>query len=167
MVSWGGKLKEIAAMEMIRRISRRAYGDCKCCQNYEHLFGGALDVSQLIVEEFSERWESILNKYEKHVNSQEILHVVVFGLWSLWKTRNSAVFEGTITNPTIMVISLQAQVQEYRVAQMLTKPLINELPCPQDCAQSVPNSWTKPAHGWVKANCDRAWLNQTQKGGAG
>ncbi|CAL2226371.1 unnamed protein product [Prunus armeniaca] len=66
-----------------------------------------------------------------------------------------------------MVISLQAQVQEYRVAQMSTKPLINELPCPQDCAQSVPNSWTKPAHGWVKANCDRAWLKQTQKGGAG
>ncbi|CAB4292843.1 unnamed protein product [Prunus armeniaca] len=119
------------------------------------------------LEEFSDCWESILKKYEKHVNSQEILHVVVFGLWSLWKTRNSAVFEGTITNPTIMVISLQAQVQEYRVAQMSTKPLINELPCPQDCAQSVPNSWTKPAHGWVKANCDRAWLKQTQKGGAG
>ncbi|CAL8990872.1 unnamed protein product, partial [Prunus brigantina] len=130
-------------------------------------FGSSLqlDASQLIVEEFSEYWESILKKYEKHVNSQEILHVVVFGRRRLWNTRNSAVFEGTIIDPTTMVRSLQAQVQENRVAQMSAKPLINELPRPPDHAQSVPNSWTKPAHGWVKANCDRAWLQQMQKVG--
>ncbi|CAB4299644.1 unnamed protein product [Prunus armeniaca] len=112
-----------------------------------------LDASQLIGEEFIECWDSILKKYEKHVNSQEI--------------RNSAVFEGTITDPTTMVGSLQAQVQEYRAAQMSAKPLINELPRRPDHAQSVPNSWTKPTHGWVKANCEGAWLQQTQRGGAG
>ncbi|XP_021818901.1 uncharacterized protein LOC110760860 [Prunus avium] len=129
--------------------------------------GYTLDVLQLVGEEFSECWESILKKYEKNVNFQEILQVVVFGLWRLWKTRNSAVFEGTVTDPTTMVRSLQAQVQEYRAALMSANPLINELPRLLDRAQSGSASWVKPAHGWVKANCDGAWLQQTQRGGAG
>lgn len=112
----------------------------------------------MVGEEFSDCWESILKKYEKTVNLQEILHVVVFGLWRLWKTRNSAVFEGTITDPATTVRSLQAQVQEYRVALLSAKPLINELACSPNRAPSVPKLWTKPAHSWVKANCDGAWL---------
>ncbi|CAL2239591.1 unnamed protein product [Prunus armeniaca] len=126
-----------------------------------------LDASQLIGEEFSECWDNLLQKYEKHRNSQEILQVVVFGLWRLWKTRNSAVFEGSVMDPTTMVGCLHAQVQEYRAARVAAKPLINELPRPLDRVQQVPTAWTKPPHGWVKANCDGAWLQQTQKGGAG
>ncbi|CAL9018674.1 unnamed protein product [Prunus brigantina] len=70
-------------------------------------------------------------------------------------------------DPTTMVGCLQAQVQEYRAAQMATKPLLNELPRPPDRVQQVPTEWTKPPHGWAKANCDDAWLQQTQRGGAG
>ncbi|CAL8120246.1 unnamed protein product [Prunus armeniaca] len=138
-------------------LGGKAEGECSHGNDQKNFWNSIwrlqLDASQLIGEEFIECWDSILKKYEKHVNSQEI--------------RNSAVFEGTITDPTTMVGSLQAQVQEYRAAQMSAKPLINELPRRPDHAQSVPNSWTKPTHGWVKANCDGAWLQQTQRGGAG
>ncbi|CAB4278429.1 unnamed protein product [Prunus armeniaca] len=102
-----------------------------------------------------------------HPFIQEILQVVVFGLWRLWKTRNSAVFEGSVMDPTTMVGCLHAQVQEYRAARMAAKPLINKLPRPPDRVQQMPTAWTKPPHGWVKANCDGAWLQQTQKGGVG
>ncbi|CAL9001925.1 unnamed protein product [Prunus brigantina] len=35
---------------------------------------------------------------------------------------------------------------------MAAKPLINELPRPPDRVQQVPTAWTKPPHGWIKAN---------------
>lgn len=73
-----------------------------------------VDVLQLNGEEFSECWKSLLNKYEKTGNFKEILQVVVFGLWRSWKTRNSVVFKGIITDLAAMVSCLQAQVQEYR-----------------------------------------------------
>ncbi|CAB4306970.1 unnamed protein product [Prunus armeniaca] len=148
-------------------LGGKAEGECsygndrkKCWKSIWRL---QLDASQLIGEEFSKCWDNLLQKYEKHQNSQEILQVVVFGLWRLWKTRNSAVFEGSVMDPTTMVGCLHAQVQEYRAARMAAKPLINELPRPPDRVQQVPTAWTKPPHGWVKANCDEAWLQQTQK----
>ncbi|BFG21532.1 hypothetical protein CerSpe_078060 [Prunus speciosa] len=181
---WRGCRNALAVKGNLRRRSVDVDNTCALCghegESQVHLFfrceharvfwfGSSLqlDVLQLVGEEFSECWESILKKYENHLNYQEILQVVVFGLWCLWKTRNSAVFEGIVTDPTTMVRCLQAQVQEYRAALMSAKPLINELPRPPDPAQSGPALWTKPAHGWVKANCDEAWLQQTHRGGAG
>ncbi|CAL8112885.1 unnamed protein product [Prunus armeniaca] len=156
---WRSCRNALAVKGNLRRRSVDVDNTCVLC--------GCEGESQLIGEEFSECWDNLLQKYEKHRNSQEILQVVVFGLWRLWKTRNNAVFEGSVMDPTTMVGCLHAQVQEDRAARVAAKPLINELPCPPDRVQQVPTAWTKPPHGWVKANCDGAWLQQTQKGGVG
>ncbi|CAB4299175.1 unnamed protein product [Prunus armeniaca] len=110
-----------------------------------------LDASQLIGEELV----SAGTTYYRSMRSIGTLKKFTsggFGLWRLWKTRNSAVFEGSVMDPTTMVGCLHAQVQEYRAARVAAKPLINELPRPPDRVQQVPTAWTKPPHGWVKAN---------------
>ncbi|KAI5334695.1 hypothetical protein L3X38_024828 [Prunus dulcis] len=46
-------------------------------------------------------------------------------------------------------------------------PWIYELPRPPDQAQQVQAVWGKPGYGFVKANCDGAWVVQTNMGGVG
>ncbi|CAL9001924.1 unnamed protein product [Prunus brigantina] len=92
-------------------LGGKAEGECSYGNDrkkfWKSIWRLQLDASQLSGEEFSECWDSLLKKYEQHANSQEILQVVVFGLWRLWKTRNSAVFEGQVMDPTTMVGCLQ------------------------------------------------------------
>lgn len=49
--------------------------------------------------------------------------------------------EGLVTAREDVVRCFQAQVQEYRTAQMISKPLINELPCPLDQQKGKDNKW--------------------------
>ena len=56
---------------------------------------------------------------------------------------------------------------EYKEAVTPKAPLVTELPRPPDQAKLVQAVWEKPRHGFVKANCDGAWLVQTNTGGFG
>ncbi|CAL8151686.1 unnamed protein product [Prunus armeniaca] len=58
-------------------------------------------------------------------------------------------------------------VGEYWVVVMPKAPLINELPRPPDQAKQLHVVWKKPRHCFVKANCDGAWVAQTNMGGFG
>ncbi|KAI5313895.1 hypothetical protein L3X38_043079 [Prunus dulcis] len=106
-------------------------------------------------------------EYGRVEHCKEILQCVVFGLWRLWKSRNSDVFDGCIWDPGDFVDQFHSQMQEYKVAQTSTKPVINELPRPPEQHDRSNCKWTKPAQGWKKANCDGAWLKHTQKGSVG
>ncbi|CAL9024181.1 unnamed protein product, partial [Prunus brigantina] len=59
------------------------------------------------------------------------------------------------------------QVGEYNEAVIPKAPLVAELPRPPDQAALVQAVWEKPRHGFVKANCDGAWLVQTNTGAFG
>ena len=120
------------------------------------------EYARLFWSEFSRMLE-----YGRVEHCKEILQCVVFGLWRLWKSRNSDVFDGCIWDPGDFVDQFHSQMQEYKVAQTSTKPVINELPRPPEQHDRSNCKWTKPAQGWKKANCDGAWLKHTQKGSVG
>ncbi|BFG30155.1 hypothetical protein CerSpe_164290 [Prunus speciosa] len=126
-----------------------------------------LDVPQIEGTDFRACWDNLLRKYGRVEHCNEILQCVVFGLWRLWKSRNSVVFYGCIWDPGDCVDDFHSQMQEYKAAQTSTKPLINKLPRPPEQQDRSNCTWTKPAQGWVKANCDGAWLKQMQRGGVG
>ncbi|KAL6283828.1 hypothetical protein ACE6H2_014757 [Prunus campanulata] len=46
-------------------------------------------------------------------------------------------------------------------------PRFNELPRPPDQVKQVQTGWEKPRRGFVKANCDGAWVEHTGIGGIG
>ncbi|CAB4273333.1 unnamed protein product [Prunus armeniaca] len=114
---------------------------------------GRGNLSLVVGEDFIGCWANLLSKSEQVEHYSEILQACAFGLWRIWKTRNGMVFEG--------------QVQEFRIARMCVKPLINELPRSPEVQVEPVTSWQKPPSGVFKVNCDATWMAQTGMGSVG
>lgn len=61
-------------------------------------FGSPLQLDVLTVEggDFLECWKWLCKKYDEVMDTEQLMHWVVCGLWRIWKCRNNAVFEKVI-----------------------------------------------------------------------
>ncbi|CAB4313148.1 unnamed protein product [Prunus armeniaca] len=121
-----------------------------------------LDVNNLAAEDFISTWRYIMTMINSSEHAAEAIQWFVFGLWRIWKARNSVVFDGVQADPAEAVHLLLQQVSEYRIAKQ------NLQPQPlQPASSPVPQSWCKPPPGFLKVNCDAAWSAQRLCGGVG
>ncbi|KAL6195770.1 hypothetical protein ACLB2K_031388 [Fragaria x ananassa] len=75
-------------------------------------------------------------------------------LWSIWKNRNSQLWEGKKQRPSDAAMLSLGWLQEFTIA--------NETPAGQ--AANRQENWLVPASGWLKCNYDGAfWLVHTVK----
>ncbi|XP_021800524.1 uncharacterized protein LOC110744812 [Prunus avium] len=184
MFIWRCCRNVLAVRENLRRRRVDVEADCPLCgdngETEVHLFFRCeiarlfwfatplqLDVLGVDGEDFLSCWECLLQKFAQVDQIDEILQIVAFGLWRIWKGRNAVVFERQTLDPIDLVRCLRMQTNEYRGAHSATMVLRSELVRPPDVTCPPRRTWQKPLPGSVKANCDGAWVAQTKRGGVG
>ncbi|KAH0979836.1 hypothetical protein GBA52_007013 [Prunus armeniaca] len=76
-----------------------------------------LDVRTLGYGDFLACWMALLALYEKRGRVEEVLQLVAFVLWRIWKCRNALVFNGVLVQPCEAVALLLKQVDEFNEVQ--------------------------------------------------
>lgn len=181
---WRGCLNTLAVRDNLRKRHLGGENKCGLCDQEDetqvHLFFRCefarafwfacpiqLDTTTVEGGDFASCWDFLRGKYADCDKPGELMQVLAYGLWRIWKSRNSMVFQGTVITPREAADLLTWQVGEFR-GDGLTKPfLINEFPRPPEQTPQAQHKWGKPRHGVVKVNCDGAWNAQTMKGGYG
>ncbi|XP_075659165.1 uncharacterized protein LOC142629055 [Castanea sativa] len=84
--------------------------------------------------------------------------VFLYTVWSLWKNRNSTVFDNSVPNLTLERVCL-SQAKEYHFCVSKVKQVTPKI--------AIPIKWTKPFPGWHKLNTDGASLGNPGKADGG
>ncbi|CAL8094550.1 unnamed protein product [Prunus armeniaca] len=139
--------------------------------NYARLFWFAcpiqLDVRSLQGGTFADIWLELCDRFAQESRKDELLSSIAYGLWRLWKCRNSLVFEGRPIHPAEAVeimIKQQTDFLQTREKGKETTPI-------QGGGGEHRSLGTQqrscPPLDFVKINCDGAWTSQTLRGGWG
>ena len=82
----------------------------------------------------------------------------LYTVWSLWRNRNSVVFENSVPNSTLEKICL-SQAKEFHFCVSKVNQAAPRI--------WIPIKWSKPPHGWCKLNTDGASFGNPGKAGGG
>ncbi|XP_020421443.1 uncharacterized protein LOC109949733 [Prunus persica] len=160
MFIWRCYRNVLAVRENLRRRRVDVEADCLLCGNNGktevHLFfrceiarlfwfasPSHLDVHGVEGEDFLSCWECLLQKFAQVEKMDEILQIVAFGLWRIWKWRNAVVFERQSLDPMDLVRCLFMRTNEYREVHSTTKVLRSELLRPPDKTGPHRRTWQK------------------------
>jgi len=92
---------------------------------------------------------AMLSELFNRLQSQQQI-LVAMTLWSLWKSRNTKLWEASDTSPASIVTRAKDTLNEWSCMQRAKLPL--------DEAEAY-HSWSKPPAGMIKCNVDTAALN--------
>ena len=84
--------------------------------------------------------------------------IFLYTVWSLWRNRNSVVFENSVPNSTLEKVCL-SQAKEFHYCVSKVKQATPRI--------VIPIKWSKPLPGWCKLNTDGASLGNLGKAGGG
>lgn len=129
-------------------------------------FGSLLQLDVMKVEggDFLECWKWICKKYGEAKETKQLMRWVICGLWQIWKSRNSVVFEKILITPIGALELLSQQVREIVNSGGKVVQQHSDRQCLEGEVQVW---WVKPLFRTIKVNCDRAWCKQTSMGGCG
>ncbi|XP_021833021.1 uncharacterized protein LOC110772850 [Prunus avium] len=125
--------------------------------------------SPLLPKRVSDLIDPILRQWDVHTDSGRdgLLSSIAYGLWRLWKCRNTLVFEGTTVHPAEAVEFMYKQHNEF----LQTKEQGTETTPSYGVGGVQPSmgtqQWSCPPMAFAKINCEGAWTSQTLRGGWG
>ena len=82
-------------------------------------------------------------------------------MWAIWKNRNSQLWENKKQRPSETAMLSLGWLQEFKTANA---PVYTPSNAPSNGRQQ---RWIVPEAGWIKCNCDGAFLASTHRGGSG
>ena len=89
------------------------------------------------------------------------MELIVAVCWSIWHSRNLAIFKNKREDSHLSVAAAEALVQSYRRIQM---PKMSESP---PSSPAIQQKWSYPTEGWFKVNIDAAVKMEQQRTGLG
>ena len=84
--------------------------------------------------------------------------IFLYTVWSLWRNRNSVVFENSVPDSTLEKVCL-SQAKQFHYCVSKVKQATPRI--------VIPIKWSKPLPGWCKLNTDGASLGNLGKAGGG
>ncbi|CAL9014415.1 unnamed protein product [Prunus brigantina] len=120
---WRGCSNILAVRHNLRRRRVQCTGECGFCGLHDetqvHIFFQCpfarafwfasplqLDVNNLAGEDFISTWQHMIKMLNSSEHAAEAIQWFVFGLWRIWKARNSAVFDGVQADLAEVVLLL-------------------------------------------------------------
>ncbi|KAL4304565.1 hypothetical protein GQ457_10G010000 [Hibiscus cannabinus] len=105
---------------------------------------------------FTKWWWRIYNSSFKNAN-QNCMVLIAFLCWNIWKARNKWVFQGIKNDPIEVWQEAAHAAEEFTLSSMLCNPT------PESHNSEVSHSWMPPPPGFVKINCDAAFLSPSKE----
>ncbi|CAL2255004.1 unnamed protein product [Prunus armeniaca] len=135
----------------------------RCCQNY-------LAVQCNLRQRggtFANMWLELCDRFAQESRRDELLRSIAYGLWRLWKCRNSLVFEGIPIHPVEAVKIMIKQQTEFLQTREKGKEMTPIQGGGGEHRSMGTQQWSCPLMDFVKISCDEAWTSQTLHGGWG
>ena len=89
------------------------------------------------------------------------MELIVAVCWSIWHSRNLAIFKNKREDSHLSVAAAEALVQSYKRIQM---PQMSKSP---PTSLAIQQKWSYPPEGWFKVNVDAAVKMEQQRTGLG
>ncbi|XP_059668835.1 uncharacterized protein LOC132313917 [Cornus florida] len=117
------------------------------------------DFSALSFSSFQVGWRFLVHKAMVSSDFANVLSLISFCVWGIWKAQNRLVFEGVLWRPEVVVQKAVASFWEFHDARFLCSSVQPQL------AGALVESWSPPPSGFVKCNFDAAFCRQSSQGG--
>ncbi|CAB4314239.1 unnamed protein product [Prunus armeniaca] len=109
---------------------------------------------------------ALLALYEPRGRLAEVLQLVAFVLWRIWKCRNALVFTGVLVQPCDAVALLLKQVDEFTEVQAAGQTQLQQRGVPPGSVGEAGSVWSCPPPGFVKL-WGMGGSNRKRRGGVG
>ncbi|XP_059635942.1 uncharacterized protein LOC132278145 [Cornus florida] len=119
---------------------------------------------------FTNWWMTLVRKSASKDEGQDVLGLVAYCCWGIWKARNKFVFDGQLSDPSRVVLLACSSFWEFKEASCsLTLTLTSYKYGPDSALFShpSPSRWLPPIDGIVKCNVNASFSSFTQVGGGG
>ncbi|XP_059629898.1 uncharacterized protein LOC132272835 [Cornus florida] len=117
------------------------------------------DFSDLSFSSFRVGWRFPVHKAMVSSDFANVISLISFCVWGIWKARNRLVFKGILWRPKVVVQKAVVSFWEFHDARSLCSSVQPWL------ASKLVESWSPPPSGVVKCNFDAVFCRQSSQGG--